>query len=196
MNVEDNQTRTSILDATLKLVGKHGISAVTMAAVAKAAGVTRQTVYFYFGSRSHLMTEMMRRRFLVHPLARQARELTFPPASIAKFEEFVRIVFRFMADVGAPAFAEWAQAVDDKAVLQALRERTDATVAMTARMMADLKRQGLLQPGWTAETAAEWVNLQAYPTNYYALAVVRKWPLERIVERTLEMLRRDLLASK
>lgn len=193
MNIQDTETRRRILDAAQTLVAKHGIAAVNMAVIGKEAGVTRQTVYFYFGSRSALMSEMIRRRFRTHPLARKARELSLRPASISTFEEFVQAGLHFVADIEAAAFDEWAQAANDKAMLKAVREGTDASVAMTARMMADLKRQGLLRPGWTADAAAEWVTLQFYPTNYYALAVVRKWPLKRIVQRTLEMLRRDVL---
>jgi AcrR family transcriptional regulator len=36
------------VDATLDLVGRNGLSAVTMAEVARAAGMTRKTLYTYF----------------------------------------------------------------------------------------------------------------------------------------------------
>jgi AcrR family transcriptional regulator len=195
MSSEDGQTRDNILDATLKLTRKQGIAAVTMAGVAKEAGVTRQTVYFYFGTRAGLMSQMMQRRFRVHPLSRRARELSEQPASIATFEEFVKVCLLFIDDVGTAAFAEWAQAAGDNEVLKAIRERCDDAVDMTQRMMGEMKQKGLLKEGWSAKAAAQWVNVQLYPTNYFALAVVQGWPVERIIQRTLTMLRRDLLAD-
>jgi AcrR family transcriptional regulator len=193
LETEDVNTRVRLLEAAQKLARRRGISAVTMAGVGKEAGVTRQTVYLYFGSPSTLLSEMMLRRFQTHPLSQRARELSLQPASVATFEEFVTVALRFVDDVGVVAFAEWAQAARDKAMLKAIQERCDASAAMTARIMSGLKSQGLLRAGWKPEEAAEWVNHQLFPTSYFGLAVVRRWPLERIIERTLDMLRRDVL---
>lgn len=45
------------MDATLGLIGADGFGGVTIAAVAAAAGVTRQTVYSIFGSREDLVSQ-------------------------------------------------------------------------------------------------------------------------------------------
>lgn len=58
--VPDNgpmRSRRKILDATLELIRSDGFDGVTIAAVAQAAGVTRQTVYSIFGSREELVSQ-------------------------------------------------------------------------------------------------------------------------------------------
>jgi len=58
--VPDNgavRSRKKILDATLGLIGSAGFAGVNIAAVAAAAGVTRQTVYSIFGTREDLVSQ-------------------------------------------------------------------------------------------------------------------------------------------
>lgn len=60
MAVIDNEqmrSRQKILDATLGLIGSGGFEAVNIAAVANAAGVSRQTVYSIFGTLEDLMSQ-------------------------------------------------------------------------------------------------------------------------------------------
>ncbi|MGW6374435.1 TetR/AcrR family transcriptional regulator [Rhodococcus sp. NPDC055112] len=51
------RSRKKVLDATLGLIESDGFGGVTIAAVALAAGVTRQTVYSIFGSREELVSQ-------------------------------------------------------------------------------------------------------------------------------------------
>lgn len=51
------RSRKKILDATLGLIGSAGFEGVNIAAVAAAAGVTRQTVYSIFGTREDLVSQ-------------------------------------------------------------------------------------------------------------------------------------------
>lgn len=48
-------TRTRILDATIEGLSRHGIARLSLGEVARAAGVSRQTLYRYFGSRDALV---------------------------------------------------------------------------------------------------------------------------------------------
>ncbi|SDJ46200.1 transcriptional regulator, TetR family [Frankineae bacterium MT45] len=51
------RSRQKILDATLALIEREGYNGVNIAAVAAAAGVTRQTVYSNFGSYDELVSQ-------------------------------------------------------------------------------------------------------------------------------------------
>lgn len=52
-------TRTRILDATLAVAGREGITGLTLEVVADEAGVSRQTVYRHFGSREGLVSAVI-----------------------------------------------------------------------------------------------------------------------------------------
>ena len=74
-------SRERILDTAFELVRAQGANAVTMAAIADAAGVSRQMVYVHFRSRAGLLTAMARdrdRRSGFADRVAAAREL--PPA--------------------------------------------------------------------------------------------------------------------
>ncbi|NIL75068.1 HTH-type transcriptional regulator BetI [Rhodococcus sp. B10] len=53
------RSRQKILNATLRLIEEHGFEGVNVAAVASAAGVSRQTVYSIFGSREEVVSQAM-----------------------------------------------------------------------------------------------------------------------------------------
>lgn len=51
------RSRDSVLEATREVIGRAGFGGVTIAAVAKQANVSRQTVYSIFGSRDELVSQ-------------------------------------------------------------------------------------------------------------------------------------------
>ncbi|WP_089243811.1 TetR/AcrR family transcriptional regulator [Rhodococcoides kyotonense] len=53
------RSRQKILNATLRLIEANGFEGVNVAAVATAAGVSRQTVYSIFGSREEVVSQAM-----------------------------------------------------------------------------------------------------------------------------------------
>ncbi|OYU13853.1 MAG: hypothetical protein CFE37_13980 [Alphaproteobacteria bacterium PA4] len=53
--------RDEILDAAAAMVMADGVSAVSMEAVARAAGISKALVYNYFSSRSTLLSALLRR---------------------------------------------------------------------------------------------------------------------------------------
>ena len=53
------QNRAKLLDAAARLVAEHGAAAVTMDALARAAGVGKGTVFRRFGSRTGLMRALL-----------------------------------------------------------------------------------------------------------------------------------------
>jgi AcrR family transcriptional regulator len=68
------QTRGRILDAALRLILAGGYEATTMQRVAEAAGVAVQTVYFVFGTKARLLSEVENRVVLGDAPSEQWRE--------------------------------------------------------------------------------------------------------------------------
>jgi AcrR family transcriptional regulator len=54
-------TRDRLLDAALAVVARRGLARLSLDAVARAAGLSRQTVYRHFGSRDGLVTAVILR---------------------------------------------------------------------------------------------------------------------------------------
>ncbi|GAC1479865.1 MAG: TetR/AcrR family transcriptional regulator [Pseudarthrobacter sp.] len=55
-----NATRQKIFDASMELIGERGAAGVTVDEIAAAAGVSKGTVYYNFGSKSDLIAQLLR----------------------------------------------------------------------------------------------------------------------------------------
>ena len=53
-------TRQKLFDASMELIGERGAAVVTVDEIAAAAGVSKGTVYYNFGSKSDLIAQLLR----------------------------------------------------------------------------------------------------------------------------------------
>jgi AcrR family transcriptional regulator len=54
------ETRARLFDAALAEIGRSGLAAADVSAIAKAAGVVRGTFYFHFSTKEHVLVELER----------------------------------------------------------------------------------------------------------------------------------------
>lgn len=54
------ETRTRLFDAALAEIGRSGLAAADVSAIANAAGVVRGTFYFHFPTKEHVLVELER----------------------------------------------------------------------------------------------------------------------------------------
>jgi AcrR family transcriptional regulator len=153
---DKDATRRAILQAARQLTEAHA-SPLRMEEVAKVAGVTRQSVYDHFGSRTGLLVEMTRfvnQETNLRDLSRPVRVAT---SGVEQLAAFVKL-----QAVHTPRVAAIARATDearrhDEALAAAwdapISERRRASEAIVRR----LKDDGRLAKGWTVEEAAEFL---------------------------------------
>ncbi|MDQ0635451.1 AcrR family transcriptional regulator [Arthrobacter pascens] len=55
-----NVTRQKLFEASMELIGERGAAGVTMDEIAAAAGVSKGTVYYNFGSKADLIAQLLR----------------------------------------------------------------------------------------------------------------------------------------
>ncbi|WP_426998200.1 TetR/AcrR family transcriptional regulator [Pseudarthrobacter sp. N5] len=55
-----NATRQKLFEASMELIGERGAAGVTVDEIAAAAGVSKGTVYYNFGSKSDLIAQLLR----------------------------------------------------------------------------------------------------------------------------------------
>lgn len=61
-----NRRRKQLMDAAIESIVEHGLSATTLATVAKASGLSQGTAVFYFKSKDALLQETFRHRLQEH----------------------------------------------------------------------------------------------------------------------------------
>lgn len=97
-----NATRQKVFEASMVLIGERGAAGVTVDEIAAAAGVSKGTVYYNFGSKSDLIAELLRHGVDIL-LARllNARDEAADP--LTAMEEMVGQAIDFMDEY--PSFA-------------------------------------------------------------------------------------------
>jgi AcrR family transcriptional regulator len=123
--VRTNATRQKLFDASMLLLGERGPASVTVDEIAAAAGVSKGTVYYNFGSKSELIGQL-----LEHGVDILESRLTAEQAeadSVARLERILGAMLDFFADY--PSFAQllvsemWRTPSEWRSTLTLLRER-------------------------------------------------------------------------
>jgi AcrR family transcriptional regulator len=186
------ETRDRILDAAWQRVRDGGSTAISVKDVAAAAGVSRQLVYFHYGSRAGLLGAMAHHHDRRSGFTRQVaavRELAPVPALEALLRAWLAYV---------PELLPVARALE-----AALITGDEGGAAWRARM-ADLRDgirlavervadDGRLKPDWTVDAAADWIWARVQPAGFAHLVGERGWKAEDYVERTVRSVLGEVL---
>jgi AcrR family transcriptional regulator len=154
-NARSRRTRAALLAATRSLLEEQGAEALTMAAVAERAGVSRRAVYLHFASRTELLTELFGYMSEQEGLAASLEPVWRAPDAAAALEEWARHLARFHPRVLAVARAiQRVRRVDPDADAHWELVMADQQ-ACCQRLAAWLAREGRLAAPWTVPTAAD-----------------------------------------
>jgi AcrR family transcriptional regulator len=167
-----DKTRDAILDAAADLLERHGPARVTMADVAKRAGLTRQALYLHYPNRTtlllsvidHLGRERGVESFRVAPEAVTAREaLRFAISTWT----------RYFGKVHQVALALDLARHTDEAASAAWEDRAAQRRRGIKRLVGRLAAEGELADGWTIAAASEAIAALCSPRTYTELVIER-----------------------
>jgi AcrR family transcriptional regulator len=188
-------TRARILDAAFQRVRDGGTSAVSVKDIAAAAGVSRQLVYFHYGSRAGLLLAMARHHDEASGFARAAREArALPP--VPALEALLRAWCAYLPDLLAVARALEAALVTGDEGGSAWRQRMGELREVLRRAFERVAGDGRLAAGWSADAAADWAWSRIQPSTYAHLVQERGWTYEEYERRTLASLLGELLTPR
>ncbi len=87
-------TRQRILDAALDLFGNRGVDAVSLDEIARAVGVRKQTVLYWFASKDDLVEAVLGEAVAELLIVVEAALRAAPPDPLARLDALVAAVFR------------------------------------------------------------------------------------------------------
>jgi AcrR family transcriptional regulator len=153
-NIE--QTRADILDAAWDLISVEGADA-SLARIAKAAGITRQSVYDHFGSRGGMIVAMVRR--VDERLEIKERLFTAfqEPNPHARVKKTIDVWTAFVQEIYSVASDLIRLRATDRDAASAWEDRMSELRQWLLDLAKTLKREGALQPHWTAKSASEYL---------------------------------------
>jgi AcrR family transcriptional regulator len=177
------ETRAQILDAALKRVREHGAAAISVRAIANDAGVSRQLVYFHYGNRAGLLTALAE-----HLDGASGLDAANGEEPILALEQLMRAWCGHL-----PRILPVARALEAAAITG-----DEGATAWTERMRELRERFGdaiariELSPGWTLDTATDWVWARLHPSAYAQLVEGCGWTHAHFTEWSVGSLLSEL----
>jgi AcrR family transcriptional regulator len=191
-NAAGEATRHRILEVAWQLIVDHGVS-VSMNEIADAAGVTRQTVHFHFGSRANLLIATARYRDQVEHIGDQFAAGWGAPTAAAALEATIRTWFAYVPRILPVARALHNAAASDDDAAQAWWDRMDAIHRTIRHVVQRLAHSGDLAPTWTVDEATDIVWAITHPRVWDDLVEHRGWTPVNFIDRQVEVAQRILL---
>jgi AcrR family transcriptional regulator len=171
------ETRSHILDAAMARVRDHGAAAISVRAIANDAGVSRQLVYFHYGNRAGLLTALARHL-----------EAESGLAAATELEPLMRAWCALLPELLPVARALEAASITGDEGAAAWRQRMRELHAQFGSAVLGVE----LSPGWTPQTATDWVWARLQPSAYAHLVEERRWTHDHFTEWSVGSLMSEL----
>ena len=180
--------RTRILDAALTLIESRGGADVTMAEIAREAGLSRQAVYLHFTDRAGLLLELVRHVDERRGLSGELRKIVEAPSGAAAIEEMVALQARMNPRIWAVARALDAVRRQDPEVEQSWQDRLANRLRGCREIVGRLEREGKLRPGLAEREAADLLWSLTSLRTWEDLVLERGWTPEQYRKRVTALL--------
>jgi AcrR family transcriptional regulator len=187
-NARSRRTCGALLQATRDLIEEQGFEALTMAAVAERAGVSRRAVYLHFSTRTELVTALYRSLGHTEDLAASLQEVWGSRDAVTALDEWARHIARSHPRILTTLRAvERARHTDrDAAELWAT---TMTNWHKGSRRLAQwLADEGRLAPSWTVDTAADMLSALMSLDLLDRLLTDRRWSHRRFADQFAALL--------
>ena len=187
-----------IIDAAFKLFAEHGYEAITMQAIADAAGVAVQTVYYLFGTKAALLSAVEAHVVLGDRPARSWRDAPWAD-ELAAISDPHELIARFVA---ADTQIKSRISTFTIAVGPALARDSDSNAQRDARrdeffrfLVDRLAALGALRPGLTAGRAFDIVCVLNSLHNYVELTANHGWTAQDWERWLVQVLSEQLIGG-
>jgi AcrR family transcriptional regulator len=181
-------TRLRILDAANELLLARGYHGVGLQAVASAAGVSRQTVYDQFGSKSGLLRSMVTRSEEVAGLPGLLQGVQAQTDGIAMLRAMLDAVVAVEPQVYPFSRLVYAARLEDPVAAELWEWRMNSRRAGMEAIVRRLATQGRLRTDVSIDEAADVAWALTSPHQYELLVLDQGWGIERYrahLERTI-----------
>jgi AcrR family transcriptional regulator len=194
-NARSRRTSAALLQATRDLIDEHGFEALTMAAVAERAGVSRRAVYLHFSTRTELVTALYRSLGHTEDLAASLQAVWESSDAVTALREWAQHIARSHPRILATLRAvERARHTDPDAAELWATTLTNWHKG-SHRLAQWLADEGRLAPSWTVDTAADMLSALMSLDLLDRLLTDRRWSRKRIADQFAVLLRSTFVAA-
>jgi AcrR family transcriptional regulator len=188
-NARSRRTAASLLRAARDLIEQDGFAALTMAAVAERAGVSRRAVYLHFASRTELLGALYRSLGETDDLARSLQAVWDRPDAEAALTEWAEHIARSHPRIlGVVRAVERARYGDPDAA-RLWQTAQGNWLKGSRRLMRWLDDEGRLAPRWSVDAAADMMWALMSIDVLDRLLNERRWSTRRVAAQLATLFR-------
>lgn len=192
MTTVGTDTRSRILETAWALAHERGINDVTVGEIARAAGVSRQLVYFHFENRAGLLLAMARHQDARSGfIERVADTRSLPP--VEGLEKLLRVWCDYTPEILPVARTLEAAVITGDEGETAWRDRFEDLREAFRIAVHRVERDGRLAGGWTVETATDWIWARTHLAIWQHLVVEHGWSPDDYEERSIRSILAEVL---
>jgi AcrR family transcriptional regulator len=194
-NARSRRTRATLLTAARAILEEDGFDALTMAAVADRAGVTRRAVYLHFAGRAELVGGLFDHVAEAEGLGDSLARVWAAPDAASALDEWARHLARYHTRLlSVDRAVERVRRKDPDAGRH--RERVVRAKLKGCRRLAGLVAgEGRLADGWTVENAADMLFALTSSDVVEGLTVDRRWSRDKLATHLGALLRSTFLSE-
>lgn len=180
-------SKARILDSALKLIVRRGGADVTMAAIAKAARVSRQAVYLHFADRADLLIALVRHLDEKRGIPEEIRKMEQAPSGLEAVRMMVSLQARLNPTLWAPARAVEAVRRRDPAAERSWQDRLQNRLNGCRAFVERMAKEGTLKPGLSPTVAADLLWTLTSLRTWEDLVLERGWTAAEYERRVADL---------
>ncbi|MEQ8300106.1 MAG: TetR/AcrR family transcriptional regulator [Hyphomonas sp.] len=187
------ETRIRILNAALKRLESADGDTVRVSDVAKEAGVTRQTLYLYFRTRTELLIAVT---LYVDELKSSDDRLAASraaPSGVARLEAYIAAWTDYIPEIYGVARA--LMAMNDEEATAAWRQRMQDMWEGCEAAIKALKADGKLNPDYGVKDASDLLWTLLSVRNWEHLRIDREWSQRKYIKHMQDVAQRLFVAD-
>ena len=196
MSSEEADTKTRILKATWKLMEQRRGLGVSMSAIAKAAGISRQAVYLHFSSRTELMRATTDYVDEIKGLNERLEKIRAATTGIELLEACVEVWGNYIPEIYGIAKAMILTRETDEASAAAWNGCMSGLRNYCQETIEALDREGILASEWSQKEAVEMFWTIISVNNWEQLTIECGWSTEQYIDRTKKVLMRTFVDNE
>ena len=181
-------SKSRILDAALALIQRRKGADVSMAEIAKAAGVSRQAVYLHFADRADLMLALVRYAHEKLGAAEQLLKLEQAANGVAAMKLWVSLQARTNPNIWSVARSLEVVRRTDEAAERGWQDRLKHRLELCRRIVTRMYNDGVLEERVTPEVATELLWSITSLRAWEDLVLERGWTASQYEERITTLL--------
>jgi AcrR family transcriptional regulator len=188
MSSDELDTRTRILEATWKLLEQQPNRDVSMSAIARATGITRQAVYLHFASRTELMIATTEYVDEVKGLYQRMERIGAASSGIEMLEAYVDVWGNYIPEIYSIARALLRVKETDEAAAAAWFRCMDCLRDVCKQIIETLEQEDKLADALSPADAVDMLLVMLSIEQWELLTRDRGWSNQKYVNEMKKLL--------